>query len=155
MVFVVGLVGVLFFVRFFSEVQLDDVSSEISCDVDLLEEADVYYVIPSFEGVNISGEWCGQVLSSGKELAMHGVYHEFEEFGVYRDEDYVGVGVGIFERCFGYVPERFKPPQIVFASENDWIREEFEVDLFWNQVFHKVYHCEDSGFFPNWVVRIF
>ncbi|MFH1521918.1 MAG: hypothetical protein ABIF18_03085 [archaeon] len=30
-----------------------------------------------------------------------------------------------------------------------------EVDSIWNQLFHKVYHCEDAGLFPNWFVLVF
>lgn len=151
----VGLVGLLFFVRLVLPSQVDDVSPLMNCSEEVLEWGDVYFVVPKFEGVVVSEEWCGEILEREKELALHGVYHSFEEFGVYRDEEYFGEGVEIFERCFGFEPERFKPGQLVFARENDWIRGEMEVELFWNQIFHKVYHCGDSGVFPNWVVRVF
>jgi len=159
----------LFFVRLVLPSQVDDVSPGIFCSEDVLNWADVYYVIPKFDGVPVDREWCEEIkkrasLSGGglrvegggdKELAMHGVVHSYREFGVFRDVDYVGEGVEIFEECFGFEPERFKPPQLVFSEENDWMRGMFEIDLFWNQVFHKVYHCGDTGVFPNWFVRVF
>lgn len=135
--------------------QLDDVSPEISCEEKLLNRAGVYFVIPKFEGVEIEREWCEGILEREKDIGLHGVYHTYEEFAVYRDEDYLGEGIDIFEECFGFLPERFKPGQLKWNKENNWIKEKMEVDLFWNQVFHKVYHCGDTGRFPNWLIRIF
>ena len=145
----------LFLIRLVLPSQVDDVNPLMGCSDAILDSADVYFVVPKFEGVEISGEWCDYILGKNKSLALHGVYHSYKEFGVYRDEVYFGEGVEIFEKCFGLRPERFKPGQLEWASENDWIREEMEIDLFWNQVFHKVYHCGDSGVFPNWLIRAF
>ncbi len=169
--FAIGFVGCiicLFFVRLVLPSHLDDVSPEIFCEEKLLDWADVYYVIPKFENVSIDREWCeeikrraslsGSELGVGswdKKLAMHGVYHSFEEFGIVRDFEYLDEGVEIFEECFGVKPTRFKPPQLAWTNENNWIKDRMKVDLIWNQIFHKVYHCGDTGIFPNWIVRIF
>lgn len=160
-----GLVICLFFVRLVLPSHLDDVSPGIFCEEELLDSVDVYYVIPKFENVSIDKEWCDKILAlaghdSGepdkdKELAMHGVYHSFEEFGEVRDMKYLDEGTEIFEECFGFEPERFKPPQMAWTRDNDWIKNEMKVDLIWNEIFHKVYHCGDTGIIPNWVVRIF
>ena len=155
LVIFVSLLFGLWFVRLVLPSQVDDVSPGIFCSEDVLDWADVYFVIPKFGNVSPDKNWCEDILSREKELAMHGVVHSFEEFGVFRDVDYVDEGVEIFEKCFGFELERFKPPQLVFSEENDWMRGRFEVDLFWNQVFHKVYHCGDSGVFPNWFIRVF
>lgn len=156
--FAIGiLVFVLFFVRLVLPSQVDDVNPFRNCSENILAKADVYYVIPKLDGVdinNVSG-WCEEISSKDKEFAMHGVYHTFEEFGVYRDEEFFNEGVEIFETCFGKKPIRFKPGQLKWTAENDWIKGEVKVDLFWNQVFHKVYHCGDSGVFPNWFIRVF
>ncbi len=148
------IVGV-WFIRLVLPSQIDDVSPGISCDEELLEWADVYFVIPKFEGVEIEGEWCNKMKMRDKELVMHGVYHTYEEFGIVRDEVYFDEGVDIFRTCFGQKVERFKPGQLAWDSGNDWIKDGVDVELFWNQFFHKVYHCEDTGMFPNWIVRIF
>ena len=123
----------------------------IECPSELLEKADVLYVVPKFDGVGISGdeEWCEKILSLDKELALHGVTHKYLEFGEVRAGEYVNLGVNEFEECFGFTPTRFKPPHIKWSSENDWMKEDFEVDVFFNQVFHKVYHCDDTGVFSN------
>ena len=154
-VVLVLLVFGLWLVRAVLPSQIDDVNPLMGCSVDELEMADVYFVVPVYDGVEIDGEWCEGILGKGKEVALHGVYHSYEEFGVGRDREYLDYGVGVFEECFGFAPERFKPPQIAWDSENDWIRGVLDVELFWNQVFHKVYHCGDSGVFPNWVIGVF
>ena len=151
----VGLVVCLFFVRLILPIQIDDVSPGIFCEEELLDLVDVYYVIPKFGNVSIDKDWCEDILGRGKEVRMHGVYHSFEEFGVVRDEEYLWEGIEIFEECFGFEPERFKPPQIAWTKENDWMKEEIGIDLGWNEIFHKVYHCGDTGVIPNWVVRVF
>ena len=151
----VGLVILLFFLRLVLPSQVDDVNPFMGCSEEVLDLGDVYFVVPKFEGVEISDEWCEEILKRDKQLAMHGIYHSYEEFGVYRDEEYFEEGVDIFEECFGFTPKRFKPGHLKWTSKNDWIRDEVEVDLLWNQIFHKVYHCGDSGFFTNWIVRVF
>lgn len=145
----------LWLVRAVLPSEIDDVSSGIECNERWMDLADVYWVIPKFENVSIDEEWCEEILSRDKRLAMHGFYHTYEEFGVFRDVDYFDEGEEIFTECFGFKPTRFKPPQLAWSSENDWIKENVEVDLFWNQVFHKVYHCGDTGVFPNWLIRLF
>jgi len=151
----VAMLVCLFFVRLVLPSQIDDVSPGISCSEDILDWADVYYVIPKLDGVSIDKEWCSEILGRGKELAMHGVVHSFEEFGVFRDVDYVGEGAEIFEECFEITPVRFKAPNLAWTDKNDWMKDKMEVDLIWNQVFHKVYHCGDTGRFPNWFLRVF
>lgn len=145
----------LFFVRFVLPSQVDDVNPLMNCSDEVLDLADVYFVVPKFEGVEIEREWCDQILSRDKEIAMHSVYHTYEEFGVVRGESYFDEGARIFEECFGFEPERFKPANLKWCGENNWVEKNVEVDLFWNQFFHKVYHCNDSGVFPNWFIRMF
>jgi hypothetical protein len=152
-----GIFICFFFIRLLSPSQLDDVSPRIYCEEELMNDADIYYVIPKFEGSKISDNknWCKNILDREKGLEMHGIYHSYKEFEIYRDEEYFKEGINIFEKCFGFSPEKFKPGQLILAKENNWIKEKVEVDLFWNQVFHKVYHCGDTGLFPNWLIRIF
>ena len=151
----VGLVVLLFFTRLVLPSQLDDVNPLMGCSEEELDLGDVYFVVPAFDGVEIDGEWCAGILDRDKELALHGVYHTYAEFGVVRSEAYFGEGVDIFEECFGVRPERFKPGNLKWTSENDWIEDEMKLELRLNQIFHKVYHCGDTGDFPNWFIRIF
>src|SRR3989344_2097694 len=93
----------LFFIRLISTRHLDDVHPSIQCDEDLLNKADIFYVIPKFEDVNISDnlEWCGKILAYNKTIAMHGVYHTYKEFGLDIDETYLEEGEEEFFECFG------------------------------------------------------
>ena len=145
----------LFFIRLILPSQLDDVSPNIFCEERLMNLVDVYYVIPKYENISINKEWCDEIMKRGKEIEMHGVYHTYKEFGEIRDLEYLYEGTEIFEECFVFFPEEFKPPRLAWTNENDWMKDYFEINLFWNQFFHKVYHCEDTGIFPNWFVRIF
>src|SRR3989338_56920 len=150
---IVLLLVVLFFIRFLSPIHLDDVSPAIQCDDDLLRKSDIFYVIPKFESVNISQdiEWCNKILSYNKTLALHGVYHTYKEFNFDRNETYLISGEDDFEKCFGFYPEIFKAPQISLSKNNKrlLVQREYKVDSFFGDIFHKVYHCEDQGYFRN------
>jgi predicted deacetylase len=138
--------------RYLSSRQLDDVSPEIQCDEALLEKSDILYVIPKFDNSPISEnkEWCSYILSLNKTLAMHGVYHIYQEFKVDRTETYLQEGIEEFEKCFGKKPDRFKPPQLVVSKNNKrLIKEHMKLNFYLNEIFHKSYHCNDTGKYSN------
>jgi hypothetical protein len=143
---------ILFLIRFFSKRELDDVSPRIPCDQELLKKSDVLYVIPAFDNIPISDNqtWCSSILSLNKTLALHGVYHNYQEFLKDRNQEYLDKGIEIFEKCFDKRPESFKPPQLKITENNkNIIKKNFRLKLRINQIFHKVYHCNDSGLFSN------
>lgn len=142
----------IFLIRLFSDKQLDDVSPGIPCTPDLFEKADVFYVIPIFNGSSIGDNtgWCSNISGMNKELALHGVFHDYREFFSPRDDAYLLEGINTFEDCFGKSPERFKAPQLAISDENKRIvGKRMKIDSYLNSVFHKVYHCGDSGVFSN------
>ena len=110
----------LWLIRAFNSRYLDDVNPEIPCEVQLLEKADVFYVIPILNNESIANnsEWCKQILSYNKTLGMHGVYHTFNEFLIDRDQEYLEQGKKAFEECFGFLPKEFKPPQLRISLNN-------------------------------------
>ena len=153
------LIFTLFLIRLTSPREIDDVSPEILCEQKYLEKSDVLWVIPKFNNKSISEnkQWCQEILNLNKTLGLHGVYHEFEEFNTNRNQEYLQEAINIFEQCFGFKPEMFKPPQLKISKENKKLIEEndLELKLGFNQLIHKVYHCDDTGTFPNWVVDLF
>jgi len=157
LIILLALIIFLFLFRQFSARQLDDVSPQIQCDTQLLEKADILYVIPKFNNSPISEnkEWCNYILSLNKTLALHGVYHTYEEFKEDRNEAYLQEGIEEFEKCFGKKPESFKPPQLIISKNNKAIiKEQMNLDSYPNQVLHKFYHCNESGEFSNqWTKR--
>ena len=149
----------LFLIRLISPREIDDVSPEIFCEQEYIEKSNILWVIPKFNNKSISEnkEWCDYVLSLNKTLGLHGVYHEFEEFKIDRNQKYLQEGINIFEECFGFKPEMFKPPQLKISKENKKLIKEnnLELKLGFNQLIHKVYHCADDGTFKNWIVDLF
>jgi predicted deacetylase len=151
-----SLIFTLFFIRLIFPKEIDDVSPEIFCEKEYLEKSDILWVIPKFNNKLISenSEWCNYILGLNKTLGFHGVYHKFEEFGTNRSKEYLEEGIKIFEDCFGFKPEMFKPPQLEINKENKKLINENNLKLKGkiNQLFHKVYHCSDTGRFKNLVI---
>lgn len=148
----------IFIVRAFSSTQLDDVTPGIPCETDVLEKSDVYFVVPMFGNKSIADNktWCSEMIKSGKKLEMHGVYHTYNEFFELRDDSYINEGVIAFERCFGELPTGFKAPQLALSKENERLLEQrMNVYRYWNQLTHKVYHCNDTGRLPNKFIDAF
>jgi len=113
------IIAFLYFVRLYSNVEIDDVTPGIECDYSLIEKSDILWVIPLFENKSIADDraWCDYIISLNKTLGMHGVYHTYREFGEVRDEDYVNSGINAFEKCFSFSPKMFKAPQMYLISE--------------------------------------
>lgn len=147
-----------FFYRIFSQTHLDDVTPGIRCEKILLEKSDVLFVIPKFENISISENqtWCKEILALNKTLALHGVYHTYNEFSYDRSEEYLDEGIHEFYECFGFYPTIFKAPQLNISRQNKiLINNKLELYGYPNQFFHKAYHCEDSGEVSNRFIDIF
>ena len=153
------LIFLLFLTRLISPREIDDISPEILCEQKYLEKSDILWIIPKFNNKSISENknWCNYILSLNKTLGLHGVYHEFEEFKTDRNEKYLQEGINIFENCFGFKPEMFKPPQLKISDENKKLMNEKEIKIKTgkNQLLRKVYHCSDTGKFKNWIIDLF
>ena len=159
LLFIFSIIIILFIIRLILPREVDDVTPFIDCSEQLIEKSDVLWVIPKFEGKSILDEdgWCEKILSYNKELGLHGVYHTYNEFSEDRDGEYLQEGIDIFEECFGFKPEKFKPPQLKINDENKELisKMNMELELNWNQFFHRVYHCNDTGVFKNWWIDVF
>ena len=144
----------LFLIRLFSPRYLDDLHPNIPCDEDLIKKADYLSVIPGYDNQSISDNksWCNYIRSFNKSLVMHGVYHTYNEFSTLRNFYYIQEGKDIFFDCFEFYPTEFKPPQEALSKENKRILKEkfnFKVHTKFTQIFHKVYHCNDTGALSN------
>jgi len=150
----------LFLIRLINPTQIDDVSPEIPCPELQIYNPDILYIIPNFNNKPISEnqEWCEYILSLNKTLELHGIYHTYEEFlnqNVSQKE--LDLAIEEFEKCFNQTPEMFKPPQLKTNKENKKLISEnnLSIKLFSNSLFHKVYHCEDTGKIKNKWVKLF
>ncbi len=150
--FLISLVLVLT-VRVLSPRQIDDVNPYMNCSRIELDKADVFYVVPKFNDISIneSRVWCDYILSMNKTLQLHGIKHTYEEFNGNISNEEIQEGIDIFYDCFGFYPTEFKPPQLVISKDNKKLIKSFnlKLNLYSNELFHKVYHCNDSGLLPN------
>lgn len=156
---VIILLMVFLTIRILSQKEIDDVSPEIPCSEKYLEKSDILWIIPKYNNKPISENktWCNYILSLNKTLGLHGVTHKLEEFETNRNQEYLEEGVDIFEQCFSFKPEIFKPPQLKISIENKELIKENNMRLKarLNQLTHKVYHCNDAGKIKNWIVDLF
>lgn len=154
---IIGLVIILFLIRLLSPREIDDVFPGIYCEKEYLEKAYILWVIPDYNNVLISENktWCQEILNLNKKLGLHGVKHQpYKEFLVEnRTIEYLQEGINLFEECFNQTPTKFKAPQLALSSENKkMIKEHFpelKIRGYFNQLIHKVYHCNDTGRFSN------
>ena len=149
---IIFLAVIILIVRANSAVDLDDVSPGIQCNDILLEKSDILYIIPEFENKSIAENktWCDEILAMNKTLALHGVYHTYNEFKSERDEKYLQEGIEIFKECFNKSPDSFKPPQMEISNQNKkLIKSKMRLDYYTHSLLHKAYHCNDTGYFSN------
>lgn len=144
--------------RLISTTEIDDVHPNIPCSELENYEIDILWVIPLYQGKGISENksWCEEIKSLNKTLGMHGIYHTYEEFYYIQSEEDLNKGIKEFKECFGYEPEIFKAPQVKINSENKKLVKKAGLKLkgIFNQITHKVYHCNNQGKPPNWLVEI-
>lgn len=152
---------VLFSIRLMTPTQIDDVSSEISCPELEIYNPDILYVIPNFNNTPISQNqsWCEYILSLNKTLALHGINHQpYREFlNENITQENITFAIEEFQNCFNTTPEKFKPPQLKISPENKILIKEnnLKLETSLNQIFHKVYHCNDEGKIRNKLIKIF
>ena len=146
-------------VRLINPREIDDVSPEIKCEKEYIQKSDILWVIPKYNNKPISedGEWCEYILSLNKTIGMHGITHERGEFSIDREQEYFEEGLNIFEECFGFKPKIFKAPQLNILEKNKILIRNNNLKIMekYNQFSHKVYHCNNTGFFSNKIINLF
>lgn len=150
----------LFLIRLINPSEIDDVSPGISCPEIEIYNPNILYVIPNYNNTPISedNEWCTYILSLNKTLALHGITHTYREF-LYQNisQEDLNFGISEFEKCFSFVPESFKPPHLGISRVNKQLIKENNLKLknSFNQITHKVYHCNNGGIISNKLIKIF
>ncbi|MBS3091327.1 DUF2334 domain-containing protein [Candidatus Pacearchaeota archaeon] len=133
--------------------QVDDVSPGIYCEKEIMEKSRYFSVIPLYKNKSIADNisWCNEILDLNKTLIMHGVYHSYNELLGNMTLDEIEFGKEEFRKCFGYYPEIFEPPQLALSKENAKLLESsgLRIRAEGFNLFHKVYHCSDSGKYSN------
>ena len=152
--------ALLFLIRLVSPTEIDDVSPGINCPEIAVYNPDVLYVIPNYNNNPISQneEWCNYILSLNKTLRMHGITHAYREFFYLNiTQEELDFGISEFSKCFGFKPDMFKSPQMKISKMNKQLVKQNNLKLRtkFNQITHKVYHCNDSSKPSNKIINIF
>jgi predicted deacetylase len=157
---ILALLFLLFLIRLITPTEIDDITPGILCPEIEKYNPDILYVIPNYENNFISNnsDWCDYILSLNKTLALHGINHTYREF-LYKNitQEELEYSISEFELCFNKSPEMFKPPQLKINEENKQLIKNNNLKLRnnFNQITHKVYHCNDSDKISNNIIRIF
>lgn len=157
---IIIVIFLLFLIRLINPTEIDDVTPGIPCPEIEKYNPDILYVIPNYNSLEISKdkEWCNHILSLNKSLSLHGLNHTYREF-LYENisQEELNKGIRKFEECFNFSPTSFKPPQLKINSQNKELILNNNLKLMgiYNQITHKVYHCNDSDKIPNKIIRIF
>lgn len=158
---ILSVIILLFIVRLISPKELDDVSPEIICPESQTYKINALYITPNFNNKPISENqsWCNYILSLNKTLGLHGINHQpYREF-LYENitQEELSFAIKEFEKCFNQTPEKFKPPQLEISENNrDLIKKNnLSLILKTNAIFHKTYHCNDSGAIKNKWIKLF
>jgi len=89
---------------------------------------------------------------------LHGINHTYREF-LYKNitQEELNFGISEFSKCFNKYPEMFKPPQMKISLENKQLIKQNNLELRtgFNQITHKVYHCNDSSKPRNSIINLF
>lgn len=144
----------LFLVRLTSPREIDDVNPMRNCSQEYLEKSEVLWIIPYYKEIPISENqtWCNSILNMNKTLGLHGITHEYHEFENQNiSQEKLDNAIKIFQDCFNQTPKMFKAPGLALSEKNKKLLKEKNISIRnpFHQTIHKVYHCSDSGTFPN------
>ncbi|MDA3836003.1 MAG: hypothetical protein PF542_00110 [Nanoarchaeota archaeon] len=138
--------------------EIDDITPGIPCEQKYIDKSDILWVIPKFQGIPISENqtWCKEILNLNKTLGLHGLLHYYHEFSDPKEQAHIDEGAKIFKDCFGYKPTIFKAPNLALLKDNKILlfKNNLSYQTKLDQSIHKVYHCNNSGTFPNWFHNI-
>jgi hypothetical protein len=139
--------------------QIDDVHPDAGCSMKYLRKSDILWVIPDFNGEKITKNqtWCEEVSALNKTIGMHGITHSWKEFAGNITKDDIQKGIDLIQECFNKTPEMFKPPHLTMSQKNkELLENEFNLTIKkrFNQITHKIYHCNSSGLFDNEFIDI-
>lgn len=146
------------FIRFAVHREIDDVTPGIPCEPEYIAKSNILWIIPLYKNDSIANhkDWCNYIKSLNKTLGLHGVYHTYNEFDIPRSFDYLSEGIDAFKDCFNETPSIFKPPQLAWNRDNSGITINSNLSLKkrLNQIFHKVYHCNNGDVFSNQFIDV-
>lgn len=158
---ILSIIILLFLIRLITLTQIDDISPEIPCPELEIYNPDILYIIPNFNNNPISENqtFCKGILELNKTLELHGINHQpYAEFLIQNiSQENLNFAISEFQKCFNSTLQTFKPPQLKISDDNKKLISEnnLTLKLYSNELFHKVYHCNDTGRIKNKWVKLF
>lgn len=139
--------------------QIDDVHPDAGCTMEYLRKSDILWVIPKYNNVPITKNktWCEQIRDLNKTIGMHGVAHSWKEFSGNISNQDIEESIELIEECFNQTPTMFKPPHLTLSEKNKKILEDdfnLTIKKRFNQITHKIYHCNNTGLFTNQFIDV-
>ena len=151
-----GFIYVVMLINSRNPLIVDDVHPNNPCD-NLLEKADILYIIPHFENnsINDSKEWCANIRSLNKTTGLHGITHSYYEFNKNVSKEEISSAINAFEICFEEKPKSFRPPYNKMNKENEEKISDFNLTIYKKKfVTHPYCHCNPKSFMKplNWIL---
>ena len=125
----------------------DDIHPQKSCP-ELIEKSDVLYVTPLLKGDSLLNyqEWCTKMRALNKTYGLHGITHNYHEFLEPISKEDFEEAIDIFEGCFGYKPELFRPPYNKISVDNQELVESYGMSVYdTTYILHPYCHCQTSS----------
>ena len=144
----IGVIYVVMLVDSRHPLIVDDVHPNNLCN-NLLEKADILYIIPNLENNSISDneEWCAKIKSLNKTIGLHGIRHSYHEFDEYIDEEELTLAINSFKTCFEEAPLLFRPPYNIINKETEKKISSFNITIYKKKfVVHPYCHCNPKSF---------
>ena len=126
---------------------IDDIHPQYSCP-NLIEKSDILYITPLFNGDSLLNhpEWCQEIKTMNKTLALHGINHNYHEFLEPITAEQLEEALTIFESCFNTTPKLFRPPYNKISSENKALVDHYGMTVYkTTYILHPYCHCQPQG----------
>ncbi|MBI4152277.1 DUF2334 domain-containing protein [Candidatus Woesearchaeota archaeon] len=135
---------------------VDDVYPSSLCN-NLLEKADILYIVPNFENNSISDneEWCAKIRYLNKTIGLHGIRHSYHEFDKDINKEELTLAINSFENCFEEKPTLFRPPYNKINKDNEETISNFNMTIYKKKfIAHPYCHCNPKSFMKplNWIL---
>ena len=134
---------------------VDDIHPKSSCD-NLLQKADVLYVIPNFNtALSENSDWCAQIKAMNKTIGLHGITHQYHEFDTPISEKEIQFAIKEFTICFNEKPTLFRPPYNKISKENEALIAKYNLTLYKQSFSTQPYcHCNPKSLMKilNWIL---
>lgn len=149
----ITLIFALFLLRLTTPREIDDIHPNWDCEQKYINKSTYLWIMPMWNNSPISKntDWCEQMRNSNHKFGMHGIQSWYREFNEPINEIQLKQAINEYEKCLGEKPTLFKAPALKITKDNKELIEKYNMTLrtSFHQTIHKVYHCQDTGVFPN------